>query len=73
MDLAKGMLWEEIIESIKDICPFIKIVFDQKHLLKKSWEAVETITKHLEELGISDKTATILEVKKTFTEKNPIL
>jgi len=36
LGLAKEILWEEIIESIKDIWPFIKIVFDQKDLLEKA-------------------------------------
>ena len=38
--LAKEILWEEIIKSIKDIWPYIKIVFDQKDLLEKAQEVV---------------------------------
>jgi len=95
LGLAKEILWEEITEAIKDIWPSIKIIFNNKDLLEKSQEAVESITRQLEdmpeaafdlikflnskdeyepeELRISDKTVTILEVSKIITKKNLIL
>lgn len=70
-------------------------MFDQKDVLEKAQEAVETISKQLEdmqeisydiikflnskdiyeleELGINDRTPTILEVKKIITKKHLIL
>jgi len=44
------MLWEEIIESIKHIWHYIRIIFDQKDLLDKGQEAIETISKELEDM-----------------------
>ena len=43
-------MWEEITEAIKDIWPYIKIVFDQKDLLEKAQQVVETISKQLEDM-----------------------
>ena len=92
LGLAKEILWEEIKEAIKEIWPSIKIIFNQKDLLEKAQEAVESITRQLEdmpetasdiikflnskddyeleELRISDRTETILEVKNIITKKN---
>lgn len=92
LGLAKEILWEEITEEIKEIWPSIKIIFNQKDLLEKAQEAVESINRQLddmpktasniikflnskddyelEELRISGKTATILEVKKIITKIN---
>lgn len=94
LGLAKEILWEEIIESFKDIQPYFKIIFEEEDLLEKAQEAIETISKEiedmlevatqvikflnskdsyqLEELGINDRTTTILEVKKIITKKNLI-
>lgn len=36
LGLEKEILWEEITESVKDIWPYVKIVFDQKDLVEKS-------------------------------------
>jgi len=36
LGLTKDILWEEITKSIKDIWPYIKIIFDQKDLLEKA-------------------------------------
>ncbi len=84
LGLVKEIIWEDIIESIKDIWPYIKIFFDQKDLLEKSQEAIETISNQLEgkleiasyelnELGIDDRTSAILEVKNIITKKDRIL
>lgn len=50
MGLTKEILWEEITEEIKEIWPSIKIIFNYKYLLEKSQEAVESITKQLEDM-----------------------
>ena len=50
LSLVKEMLWEEIIESIKHIWHYIRIIFDQKDLLDKGQEAIETISKELEDM-----------------------
>jgi len=95
LGLVKDIIWEEIIESIKDIWPYSRIFFYQKDLLEKSQEPIETISNQLEdmreistdivmflnsqdnyelqELGIDDRTSTILEVKRVITKKNLIL
>ena len=95
MGLVKEMLWEEMTKSIKDIWPYIRAISDQKDLLEKAKEAIETISKEpedmpevsiemikflnnkgnyeLEELGINDKTITILEVKGLLQRKFSLL
>jgi len=42
-------MWEEITEAIKEIWPFIRIIINQKGLLEKAQEGVETITRQLDE------------------------
>ena len=48
--LTKEILREEITKVVKDIWPYIKIVFDKKDLLEKAQQAVETISKELEDM-----------------------
>ena len=43
-------MWEEITEAIKEIWPFIRIIINQKGLLEKAQEGVETITRQLEDM-----------------------
>lgn len=49
LGLVKEIIWEEIIESIKYIWPYIRIFFYQKDLLEKAQEAIETISNQLED------------------------
>ena len=49
LGLVKEIIWANIIESIKDICPYIRIIFYQKDLLEEAQEAIETISNELED------------------------
>ena len=85
------ILWDNIIQSIKDVWSSIQIMYEQNDLVKL---AVEEIIKsreelgnmpeeanelihffntknryQLEELGIQDRTGTILEIKRVFTKR----
>ena len=85
------ILWDNIIQSIKDIWPSIQIMYEQNDLVKAALDEVEntraelrnrpeetnqiiqflnTQTKQqLEEVGIQDRTATILEIKRVLTKR----
>ena len=86
------ILWDNIIQSIKDIWPSIQIMYEKNDLVRAALDEVEntqaelgnrpeeanqliqflnTQTRHqLADLGIQDRTATILEIKRVFTKRN---
>ena len=85
------ILWDNIIQSIKDVWPSIQIMYEHNDLVKLALEEVlkareelgnmpeeaneliqflNTQNRHqLEELGIQDRTGTILEIKRVFTKR----
>ena len=85
------ILWDNIIQSIKDVWSSIQIMYERNDLVKLAIEEVESIreelgnrpeeanqliqflntqTRHqLAELGIQDRTKTILEIKRVFTKR----
>ena len=85
------ILWDNIIQSIKDVWSSIQIMYEQNDLVKLAIEEVQstreelgnrpeeanqliqflnTQTRHqLEELGIQDRTRTILEIERVFTKR----
>lgn len=89
LGLVKEIIWEEIIESTKDFWPYIKDLLEKaqeaiqniSNELEDKPEIATNIIKflnskdnyELEELGINDRIAAILEVKKVITKKNLIL
>lgn len=89
---VKQIIWDNIINEMKEIWPYIQIMFEQKELGEKANTAISEIKDQLgtmpattnriiiflnskdkyqlEELGVEDRTKTILEVKKVLTKKN---
>ena len=47
---AKENIWTDISNSINEIWPMVKIMFEQHHLVLKSREAIDKIRKKLDEM-----------------------